>query len=73
VPGHLLDTNVLLRLTRRGDPIHARIQATVRRLIQEGGALYYCPQNIVELWSVMTRPVDRNGLGLSAAQAEQEV
>jgi predicted nucleic acid-binding protein len=30
-------------------------------------------QNIAELWNAMTRPVVRNGLGLTVAEAEREV
>src|SRR3989442_5569811 len=30
-------------------------------------------QNIAELWNVMTRPVRRNGLGLTVVEAEREV
>jgi predicted nucleic acid-binding protein len=30
-------------------------------------------QNIAELWNVMTRPLSRNGFGLTVAEAEREV
>ena len=29
--------------------------------------------NIAELWNAITRPIERNGLGLSVAEAEREV
>jgi hypothetical protein len=29
--------------------------------------------NIAELWNAMTRPINRNGLGLAVAEAEREV
>ena len=35
--------------------------------------LLYTHQNIAELWNAMTRPVDRNGLGLIVSEAEREV
>jgi predicted nucleic acid-binding protein len=34
---------------------------------------FFCAQNIAEFWNVATRPADRNGLGLSAEEALQEV
>ena len=71
--GYLFDRNILLRLTRRGDPSHTLIQRTIRRLLQQTDRLYYCPQNIVELWNVLTRPVDRNGFGLSIGETGEEV
>jgi predicted nucleic acid-binding protein len=70
---YLLDTNILLRLTRRGDPSHAFIQRAVGGIIKEDAGLYFCPQNIVELWSVLTRPLDRNGFGLSPSETEEEI
>jgi predicted nucleic acid-binding protein len=73
VAGYLFDTNILLRLARRGDATHALIQHGIRELLRRDAGLYYCPQNIAELWSVLTRPVDRNGFGLSLAETEEEV
>jgi predicted nucleic acid-binding protein len=71
--GYLFDTNILLRLTRRGDPSHTLIQHAVRQLLQQDASLYYCPQNIAELWNVLTRPMDRNGFGLTIRETEEEV
>jgi predicted nucleic acid-binding protein len=34
---------------------------------------HYAHQNIAELWNAMTRPRDRNGFGLTVADAEREV
>ena len=42
-------------------------------MANDGTLLHYTPQNIAELWNAMTRPAARNGLGLSAADADQEV
>lgn len=71
--GCLLDTNILLRLSRRGDAAHLLIRRAVHRLLLDDAPLFYCPQNLVEMWSVLTRPVDRNGFGLSLGEAEDEV
>jgi predicted nucleic acid-binding protein len=69
----LVDTNVLLRIARRSDPQHRLIDDALAKLALEGASLHYTHQNIAELWNVMTRPVTRNGFGLTAAEAEHEV
>lgn len=70
--GHLVDSNILLRIARRDDPDHGIVKAALRRLAEGGAALYYTHQNIAEFWNVATRPVDRNGFGLTVADVEQE-
>jgi predicted nucleic acid-binding protein len=42
-------------------------------LIRQRDALFFCSQNIAEFWNVATRPVDKNGLGLSHDEVLQEV
>jgi predicted nucleic acid-binding protein len=69
----LVDTNILLRMTRQSDPQHRVVANSLALLAEQGTALYYTHQNIAELWNAMTRPVDRNGLGLSPSEAEREV
>ena len=69
----LVDTNILLRITRRSDPQHKLVDTALARLAGQGATLHYTHQNIAELWNAMTRPINRNGLGLAVADAEQEV
>ena len=69
----LVDTNILLRITRRSDPQHRTVDTALARLAGQGATLYYTHQNIAELWNAMTRPVSRNGLGLTVVEAEREV
>jgi predicted nucleic acid-binding protein len=69
----LVDTNILLRASRRSDPEHALVETALARAALQGTALYYTHQNIAELWNVMTRPVARNGFGLTVNHAEREV
>jgi predicted nucleic acid-binding protein len=66
----LVDTNILLRISRRSDPQHKLVDSALSRLAGQGTTLYYTPQNIAELWNAMTRPVVRNGLGLSVTDAD---
>ena len=72
VPNHLVDSNILLRMARRDDPDHAIVNAALAALAEGGAVLYYTHQNVAEFWNVATRPVDRNGFGLTAADVEQQ-
>ena len=69
----LVDTNILLRVTRRADPHHNVVDAALAHLAQQRTILHYTHQNIAELWNAMTRPLARNGLGLAIAEAERTV
>ncbi|HLJ26534.1 MAG TPA: type II toxin-antitoxin system VapC family toxin [Candidatus Angelobacter sp.] len=69
----LVDTNILLRMTRRSDPQHQLVDAALAQLAGQGAIFHYTHQNIAELWNAMTRPRDRNGFGLTVADAELEV
>jgi predicted nucleic acid-binding protein len=31
------------------------------------------PQNLIEFWAVATRPLNKNGLGMTTAEAESEI
>ena len=69
----LVDTNILLRAARKTDPQNKVVGSALTRLAGQGTALLYTLQNITELWNAMTRPVERNGLGLTVAEADREV
>jgi predicted nucleic acid-binding protein len=67
------DTNILLRMARRSDPHYQLVDTALAQLAGRATALHYTHQNIAELWNVMTRPLARNGLGLTAHEADREV
>jgi len=69
----LVDTNILLRIARRSDPQHQIIDAALAKLALAGATLYYTHQNIAELWNAMTRPIARNGFGLTVTETERAV
>lgn len=73
IPACLVDTNILLRMTRRSDPEHGLVDAALGQMALSGTVLHYTHQNIAELWNVLTRPIDRNGLGLSVSESEREI
>jgi predicted nucleic acid-binding protein len=69
----LVDTNILLRISRKGDTQHELIDAALGTLASAKCPLYYTHQNIAELWNTMTRPATKNGFGLRVDEADREV
>ncbi|OBQ03981.1 MAG: twitching motility protein PilT [Anabaena sp. LE011-02] len=69
---YLVDTNILLRLVQKNSPMHLDTQRAILTLKKQGEFLCIIPQNIIEFWAVATRHLDKNGLGLSITQAEEE-
>jgi len=69
----LVDTNILLRSVQPNHPLCSQATHAVSRLIRQKDAVFFCSQNIAEFWNVATRPVERNGLGLSPEEVLQEV
>jgi predicted nucleic acid-binding protein len=67
-PGYLIDTNILLRLSRLQDPEHTVVKIALDELNRKGVALCFALQNITEYWNVCTRPAKQNGYGLSNAE-----
>src|SRR4051812_6841899 len=70
---YLNDTNILLRWPRPSDPLHALTVAAVEALLDQGEKVYITAQNLVEFWSVATRPANVNGLGMTPGEADAEV
>jgi predicted nucleic acid-binding protein len=70
---YAVDTNVLLRLSYLDDPHYSLIEKALRRLVARDVELCFTPQNIGEFWNVSTRPHERNGFGLSAAETELHI
>jgi predicted nucleic acid-binding protein len=68
------DSNVLLRLFHRSDPLHGLVRSTVRTLRARGDRLCYTSQVLGEFWNVCTRPVTaRGGFGLTVAETDRRV
>ncbi len=68
---YAVDTNVLLRLSHRSHPQHNLIAESMRRLAVRDIELCFAAQNLGEFWNVSTRPVDRNGFGLSVQETKR--
>jgi predicted nucleic acid-binding protein len=63
----------LVRIVKRDDPERPLIMAAIQRLAKGGADLCDVPQNIVELWNVLTRPLAVNGCGLNVNDAKREI
>jgi len=66
----LIDTNVLVRSVQRSHVACRLARRTLVTLFRSGHELFLTTQNIAEFWSVCTRPVGVNGLGLSIKAAD---
>jgi predicted nucleic acid-binding protein len=69
----LADSNLLLRSAEERHPMQVEAVEAFRILLQRGEAVCLTAQNLYEFWVVATRPVERNGLGMTAAEAEAEL
>jgi predicted nucleic acid-binding protein len=64
----LLDSNILLRISKSNDPHHAVINEALHVLVKQGSRLCYTSQALGEFWNASTRPADKNGFGLTVAE-----
>ena len=71
--GYLVDTNILLRSCQPDHRMYKSATTAVEIILEQGESLYLVPQNIVEFWNVATRPLDKNGLGMTPEEANIEV
>jgi len=67
----LLDTNILLRMTKIDDGHYSLIGDAIRALAAHNAKLCYTSQVLGEFWNVSTRPRDQNGFGLSVAETDR--
>jgi predicted nucleic acid-binding protein len=67
----LLDTNILLRMSKSDDPHHLMIRGALEVLVARGARLCFTSQILGEFWNASTRPADKNGLGLSVDETER--
>ena len=70
---YLVDTNVLLSVSRIAHLTYPDATSVLDQLVVAGTSVHYTLQNAAEYWNVFTRPVERNGWGLTPAAAEVEL
>jgi predicted nucleic acid-binding protein len=69
-PACLLDSNILLRISRSADPHYKDIRSALVSYRRRAIRLCYTSQTLGEFWNVSTRPKDQNGFGLSIAETD---
>jgi len=69
---YLVDSNVLLRWVKPDHTDYPAIVSATDAIVRRDGLLCYTSQNVAEFWSACTRPVDRNGYGLSPQEADRK-
>jgi predicted nucleic acid-binding protein len=67
----LLDSNILLRISKSDDPQHVAIAHALHALVGQGMGLCYTSQTLGEFWNASTRPLHKNGFGLSVAETDR--
>jgi predicted nucleic acid-binding protein len=67
---YLIDSNILIRWVKPDDRDYFLVNRVIENLIQQGGRLTYTSQNLAEFWNTCTRPLNRNGYGLSTEEAD---
>lgn len=71
--GYLVDTNVLLCSVDPQHPMYSAAVNAILLLLSRGEELCLVPQNLIEFWNVYTRPAQKNGLGHTPNEAQQEI
>ena len=69
----LPDTNILTRMVEPGHVQHQAALDSTDLLGKQGRDLVLVPQVLYEFWVVCTRPLNLNGLGRTAVEAEAEL
>jgi predicted nucleic acid-binding protein len=68
---YLLDSNVLIRWVKPDHNDYPLVVSTIDALLRRGGLLCYTSQNVGEFWNACTRPIERNGFGLSPQETDR--
>ena len=68
---YLVDSNVLLRWVKPDHSDYPAVVSAIDAILRDGGVLCYASQNVAEFWNACTRPVDRNGYGLSITETDR--
>jgi predicted nucleic acid-binding protein len=67
---YVLDSNILLRLGIQRHADFPQIRSALNELESRNALLAYTLQNMTEFWNAATRPLDRNGFGLTVQEAD---
>jgi predicted nucleic acid-binding protein len=66
----LLDSNILLRMSKADDPHYQAISSALEIFATRRARVCYTSQSLGEFWNASTRPLERNGFGLSIVETD---
>jgi hypothetical protein len=66
---YVIDSNILIRWVKPDDHDYPLLNSLIESLIRQGSTLCYTSQNLAEFWNACTRPLERNGYGLTTGEA----
>ncbi|MFN9675040.1 MAG: type II toxin-antitoxin system VapC family toxin [Microcystis sp.] len=69
----LIDTNIILRLAQPEHPMCSEALNALSVLRQREENSYLTAQNLIEFWRTCTRPIEKNGLGMTVAESDEEL
>ena len=69
----LLDSNILIRWLESQHPDQLLVQSAIDALLAASTELCFTLQNVSEFWNALTRPLDRNGYGLTPEETDRRV
>lgn len=67
---YAVDTNILARSIQEGHSMQLSVLYAIKTLLDDGETVCALAQNLYEFWVIATRPVNVNGLGMSAADTQ---
>jgi predicted nucleic acid-binding protein len=68
-----LDANILIREICPSDIHHKAVVTALSQFEESGQSICIFPQCLYEFWTVATRPIEANGLGLSVTSCQQHI
>jgi predicted nucleic acid-binding protein len=70
---YAVDTNIWARSLHQNHPSQQPAKDAIKFILSSGETVYLLPQNLYELWVVLTRRIEENGFGLSSADARKQL
>jgi predicted nucleic acid-binding protein len=68
---YLVDSNILLRWVKADHGDYPLVVSAIDSILRRGDVLCYTSQNVGEFWNTCTRPLDRNGYGISPEETDR--
>jgi predicted nucleic acid-binding protein len=68
---YLVDSDILLRWVKPDHNDYPLLVSVLDAIVGRRDVLCYTSQNVAEFWNACTRPLDRNGYGLSPQDTDQ--